>query len=189
MAKLRCFSYVIRSAGSPKRVVSIRAISGKIFLNMSKISYFSFFNFLFFLNLKWREGLKSELLETRFTADSIQFRMLNFRRFVCGLDSVFLRNKFCCSSSDLKFDKGVNIFSVSLLLKYFPLMPLVLVASWKSTNYARWPSRSSLQNRRYFFWHFVGALRANQRSNLTCKQDHCLLHNLLTLKCFLCRLS
>lgn len=102
---------------------------------------------------------------------------------------MFLRNKFCCSSSDLKFDKGVNIFSVSLLLKYFPLMPLVFVASWKSTNYARWPSRSSLQNRRYFFWHFVGALRANQRSNLTCKQDHCFLHNLLTLKCFLCRLS
>ena len=68
-------------------------------------------------------------------------------------------------------------------------MPLVFVASWKSTNYARWPSRSSLQNRRYFFWHFVGALRANQRSNLTCKQDHCFLHNLLTLKCFLCRLS
>lgn len=46
---------------------------------------------------------------------------------------MFLRNKFCCSSSDLKFDKGVNIFSVSLLLKYFPLMPLVFVASWKST--------------------------------------------------------
>lgn len=56
LTKLRCFSYVIRSAGSPKRVVSIRAISGKIFLSMSKISCFSFFNYLFFLNLKWRGG-------------------------------------------------------------------------------------------------------------------------------------